>query len=213
MRSAEKIALRENTTKEKIEEKYGKDLLFYIDPVSNMGEQDAEICLDYNMRFPGVPSLWCDWKYEDGCIFWDGIMNFYSYQEWLQLIFDRVLTNDYLINGIILVKGEYENDYGRIVANGRSFIYENFGVATDHHELLFENEQYKNDNVMLYENCMEEECMRFKYDLQIDTASLLEEQRMKSAIFGTHDETTQSKCLKRNGSSDLQLPPKRSKSE
>ena len=78
--------------------------------------KDENSIIDYNIPPSTQPELWCDWIINDNDeLVWDGIEKFYSYKEWLiYLISNFFKPNNYILNGVIEFKGEYENDQGFI---------------------------------------------------------------------------------------------------
>ena len=79
--------------------------------------KDENSDVNYNCPPSIQPSLWCDWIINDEHqLVWDGIEKFYNYKEWHEYLISNFFEGDeYILNGEIEFKGEYEEDHGFIV--------------------------------------------------------------------------------------------------
>lgn len=104
--------------KRNVDEAYGIDGEFYVFGEGFCGQDREENIVDYNQQPSTQPSLWCQWiPNEDGtAIGWDGNEKFYSYNEWLFYIINKILApNGYILNGIVTWQGEGIGDVGKII--------------------------------------------------------------------------------------------------
>ncbi len=76
--------------------------------------------LDSNSPPSTQPSLWCQWRYENGHIEWDEGEKFYTCVEWLGYLIDTIFTpRSYVLNGTVTCQMDGE-DIARIcVVNNR----------------------------------------------------------------------------------------------
>ena len=100
---------------------------YYVDGKGFAGQDREDSILDYNSPPPTQPSLWCNWvtNYGEHCrdtaeaertlLFWNGNEKFYNYVEWLEYIIDNFIIRwENKLNGVVVWKGELDNDMGRI---------------------------------------------------------------------------------------------------
>ena len=104
--------------KRNIEEAFGIDGEFYVLGGGSCGQDHEENIADYNQPPSTQPSLWCQWvPNEEGTVIgWDGNEKFYSYNEWLFYIINKILApNGYALNGVVTWQGEGIGDVGKII--------------------------------------------------------------------------------------------------
>jgi hypothetical protein len=101
-----------------VDEAFGIDGEFFVFGTGDYGQDQDSTVVDYNKEPSTQPSLWCQWvPNEDGtAIEWDSNEKFYSYNEWLFYLINKVLApNGYTLNGTVMWQGEETGDVGKIV--------------------------------------------------------------------------------------------------
>jgi hypothetical protein len=104
--------------KRNVDEAFGIDGEFFVFGTGSYGQDQDDNIIDFNQQPSTQPSLWCQWVPTDDCtgIEWDGNEKFYSYNEWLFYLINKVLTpNGYTLNGVVKWQGEELGDVGKIV--------------------------------------------------------------------------------------------------
>jgi len=117
-RNLKKLAEMLNITEDECFQKYGTEVEFYFNPISNnFGQEHDMSIIDYNNPPSTQPSLWLQWIVEDkNRIIWSGGEKFYEYVEWLEYLINKILKPiGYICNGKISFEGEDEDDYGIII--------------------------------------------------------------------------------------------------
>ncbi len=98
---------------------YGVDGVCFVDKTSliNFGQNKDDSIIDYNLA-PLDLSLWLQWNFlisgEEIIIAWDGGEKFYDYEEWLDFIYNSLLSVGLSFSGKIEYRGEDWDDSGVI---------------------------------------------------------------------------------------------------
>ena len=123
-RDVEILAKRLNIDMKECIELYGEEGEFYFNDDNNFGQTKTEDIITYNYPPKSQPGLWCQWTLDENTnsLVWDEEDKFYEYIEWMDYLVN-LLSENYVLNGLIKWEGEDPSDTGTISVNNNQVSY------------------------------------------------------------------------------------------